>query len=366
MRLVFDSHLDLAWNALTWKRDLLLELEDLKASEEQLDDFLGRGRATITFPELRRAGVAVCLGTAMGRVPYGVGQVVHGASLDFPAHPNACAFGAGQLAYYHCLERMGEVRMIRSAEDLRAHWQAWSEDSANDHPIGLIFALEGCDAVINPADLDYWVEGGLRCASLVHYGQSAYAHGTGEEGPLSQSGRDFLERMQALGVILDLTHLCDTSFYEALDHYSGPVLASHQNCRHLVPGQRQFSDDQIQRVLERGGVFGVALDAWMLHPKWQRASTLKDLTSFEEVSLEALADHIDHYCQLAGNAKHAAIGTDLDGGFGNEQTPHELRRMSDIQILSTILGNRGYADEDIDGIFHGNWLRFFLEHLPKT
>ena len=362
MRPIIDSHLDLAWNALTWKRDLLLDLETLNASEAHLQDFLGRGRATTCFPELRQAGVAVCVATAMGRVPHGGAQVVHGASLDFPAHPNVCAFAAGQLAYYQCLERFGEIRMIRSATDLRKHWQAWQPDKKQ--PIGLIFALEGCDAVVHPRDLEYWVDQGLRCASLVHYGQSAYATGTGEDGPLSSLGRDLLGRMEALGVILDLTHLCDTSFFEALEHFNGPVFASHQNCRHLVPGQRQFSDEQIQRVLERQGVFGVALDAWMLHPEWQRSNSLDELTSFKEVPLVMLADHIDHYCQLAGNAKHAAIGTDLDGGFGNEQTPLELRRLRDLQQLDAMLEKRGYSDTDIDAIFHGNWLRYFQEHLP--
>ncbi|MEM7383392.1 MAG: membrane dipeptidase [Verrucomicrobiota bacterium] len=367
MPLIFDSHLDLAWNALTWKRDLLQDLDSLNAGESGLDDFLGRGRATVSFPELRETGVAVCLGTAMARVPYGGAKVVHGASLDFPAHANACAFGAGQLEYYHCLDRLGETRLIRSSADLRTHWDQWkAADSFGSLPVGIIFAFEGCDAIVHPGELAYWVEKGLRCASLVHYGQSAYACGTGEDGPLSKSGKALLEEMERTGVILDLTHLSDTSFYEALDHFQGPVLASHQNCRHLVPGQRQFSDEQIKRVLERDGVLGVALDSWMLYPGWKRGERIEEVTSYEVVGLEALADHIDHLCQLAGDSLHAAIGTDLDGGFGNEQTPRDLRRLSDLQKLAPILSRRGYSEGAIDGIFHGNWLRFFLQHLPPT
>ena len=100
------------------------------------------------------------------------------------------------------------------------------------------------------------------------------------------------------------------------------MLASHNNCRALVPHQRQFSDEQIQRLIDRGAVIGAALDAWMLAPGWVRGETSRAV-----VGLEAVADHIDHICQLAGNARHAAIGSDLDGGFGTEQTPTGLDRI---------------------------------------
>jgi membrane dipeptidase len=77
-----------------------------------------------------------------------------------------------------------------------------------------------------------------------------------------------------------------------------------------------------------------------------------------------LADHIDRVCQLAGDTRHAALGTDLDGGFGNEQTPYDVRVYRDLRRLEDILASRGYADADIDAVFHQNWLRFFADHLP--
>ncbi len=160
-------------------------------------------------------------------------------------------------------------------------------------------------------------------------------------------------------MILDATHLSDTSFFQALDVFSGPVLASHNNCRELVPDGRQFSDEQIRRLIDRGAVIGAALDAWMLVPGWIRGQTTREV-----VGLAAVADHIDHVCQLAGNARHAAIGSDLDGGFGTEQVPLGLDRISDLQKLDAILADRGYPAEDVDAIFHANWLRFFREHLP--
>jgi membrane dipeptidase len=82
------------------------------------------------------------------------------------------------------------------------------------------------------------------------------------------------------------------------------------------------------------------------------------------VSIAASVDHIDHVCQLAGNDLQVAIGSDLDGGFGTEQTPTGLDSIADLQHLAPLLSERGYSDESIERIFGGNWLRFFSEHLP--
>ena len=175
--------------------------------------------------------------------------------------------------------------------------------------------------------------------NLAHYGKSRYAVGTGDDGPLTREGVQLLKEFEQLGMILDATHLSDTSFFQALDIFHGPVLASHNNCRALVPDGRQFSDEQIRMLIERDAVIGSALDAWMLFPGWVRGQT-----SREVVGLEAVADHIDHVCQLAGNHRHAAIGSDLDGGFGTEQSPVGMDRISDLQDLGEILARRGYAD----------------------
>jgi membrane dipeptidase len=360
MPLLIDSHLDLAWNALSWKRDLLLPLPELNRIDADQDPHPARGHATVSLPELRRGQVAVCLATLMGRVPYGETINVHGNSLDFPRHENVFAFAQGQLAYYRILELRGEVRWLRDRHQLQQHWQAWQ--TAGDRaaqPIGIIIAMEGSDAICEPEQAELWYQDGLRCASLVHYGSSRYASGTGDDGPLTACGRKLLDEFARLGIILDVTHLCDQSFFEAIDHFAGPVLASHQNCRALVPGQRQFSDEQLRRVLDRDGVIGIAFDAWMMYPGWERGKT-----SREVVAIGAAVDHVDHLCQLAGNDRQVAIGSDLDGGFGTEQSPTGLDSIADLQRLAPLLSQRGYSDESIARIFGGNWLRFFSEHLP--
>jgi membrane dipeptidase len=361
MRTIFDGHLDLSWNALSWGRDITLELDDLNRSEQGLADHPARGRATTTLPEMHRGAIAACQATVLARArpearPHdGPSRL----NLDYANQEIASATARGQLAYYELLERRGVLRRIRTAGELEAHWRAWSEDPAAA-PLGYILAMEGADPIVEVDHAAAWWELGLRSVNLAHYGRSRYAVGTGGDGPLTPDGLRLLREFERLGMILDATHLSDTSFFQALDAFNGPVLASHNNCRALVADGRQFSDEQIRRLLERGAVIGAALDAWMLAPGW-----VKGKTSREVVGLEAVADHIDHVCQLAGNARHAAIGSDLDGGFGTEQVPTGLDRISDLQKLDAILAGRGYPAEDVDAIFHENWLRFFRQHLPR-
>lgn len=365
MSLIFDSHLDLAWNAMTWRRDLRVPLAELNAAEAGMTDQPFRGRATVTLPEIRRARMAVCLGTMMGRVPYGE-STLHGSTLDFPSHQQVYGFARGQLGYYDALQQVNELRFIRTGAELSAHWAEWKQAStadparSNDLPIGMILAMEGADAIDSPEQTQRWFDDGLRCASLVHYGTSAYAVGTGCEGPLTELGRQLLKSFEAVGMILDTTHLSDQSFFEAMDCFAGPVCASHQACRAVVPGQRQFSDQQIRILIERGGVLGVPCDAWMLYPNWVRGKTSRDV-----VAIDVLVDHIDHICQLSGNCRHVSIGSDLDGGFGTEQTPRGLDSIADLRKLETSLEQRGYAQPDIDLVMGENWLRFFCEHLPE-
>jgi membrane dipeptidase len=361
MRRLIDGHLDLAWNALAWGRDQDLPLAEVNRREAGMMDHPARGRATTTLPEMRRGGIAVCQATLLVRAkpdlrrPEGHSRL----SLDYPSQPIAYAVAQGQLAYYRLLEQQGQLRILRTASDLDDHWRRWDDDPGQ-RPIGIILAMEGADPIVEPGQAQAWWDDGLRSVNLAHYGPSRYAVGTGDDGPLTTAGVALLKEFERLGMILDATHLSDTSFFEALDRFGGPVLASHNNCRALVPDRRQFSDDQIRLLIARHAVIGAALDAWMLAPGWIIGQTAREV-----VGLEAVADHIDHVCQLAGNCRHAAIGSDLDGGFGTEQVPVGIDSIADLQGLGGVLADRGYADADIDAIFYGNWTRFFREHLPR-
>jgi membrane dipeptidase len=351
--LIFDAHLDLAWNAIDWNRDLRLPVAEIRRSEADMHG-KGRGCNTVAFPDLRRGKVAIFIATLLARLlrPGLVPAIQRYSSMEA-----AYASAQGQLAYYQALEAEGLLRFVKDARTLKNHVRAWLEaDDTAAEPLGFILSMEGADPVLSPKQVSQWWEQGLRIIGPAHYGVSPYAHGTGTEGGLFPDGPDLLRAMEEVGMILDVTHLSDQCFEEALEIYHGPVLASHHNCRGLVPNQRQLTDDQIKRLIDRGAVIGAAFDSWMLYPGWIRGET-----SPEVVRLDAVLDHIDRVCQFAGNARHAALGTDLDGGFGREQSPCDLDTIADLQRLPEMLRGRGYSQEDIEGVMYGNWVRFFTD-----
>lgn len=346
--LIIDAHLDLSWNALNWNRDITRPVSEIRHSESEMKE-LRRGKNTVSFPEMRKGEIAVCLATVLTRV-----SSLNDPLLDYRTQEIAWAMAQGQIAYYRLMEEQGRLRMLKDWPALNAHVLQWQSDGRDSVPLGYILSMEGADPIVSPAQTAQWWEAGLRLVGLAHYGVSAYAHGTGVTGRLTAKGRDLLKAMEETGMILDVTHLADDSFWEAVDVFKGPVLASHNNCRSLVPGDRQFSDDQIRYLIARGSVIGAVFDTWMLYPGWVVGETPTSV-----VGIDAVVDHIDHVCQLAGNARHSAIGSDLDGGFGTEQSPRDLDTIVDLQKIPGLLRQRGYSEEDVEAIMHRNWLRFF-------
>ena len=352
--LIIDAHLDLSWNALQGNRDLLRSAYIIRTQEVSTPG-KGRAQGTVAFPDMCQGRLAVSVVTLFARC---TGQPSPHSDYASPAQSYGVA--QGQLAYYRALEREGHIRMIADRANLDSHiadWEAWEGRESDDiPPLGFVISMEGADPILKPDQLEEWVGGGLRLLGLTHYGPGRYAGGTGTELGLTELGPPLLAEMQRLGVTLDLTHCSDQAFWEALEHYEGLVLASHNNCRALVPHQRQFSDAQLRAIFERDGVIGAAFDAWMLQPGWVSGQSTN-----EAVTLNTVVDHMDHVCQLAGNSRHAGIGTDLDGGYGREQSPCDLDTIADLQKLAGLLADRGYNDDDIRAIMHGNWLRLLRQ-----
>ncbi|MEO5908383.1 MAG: membrane dipeptidase, partial [Ginsengibacter sp.] len=261
----------------------------------------------------------------------------------------------GQLAWYKAMEDKGEMFQINNVTSLNGQLEKWEKEESIDLPIGYILSLEGADSIVNMKYLEKNYENGLRAIGPAHYGPGVYAYGTDSEGGIGTKGKELLKEMERLNIILDATHLCDESFWEALKNFNGHVWASHNNCRALVPHNRQFSDEQIKVLIERGAVIGGAFDAWMLKPNWLRG---KSTPQNEGVNISTVIDHIDHVCQLAGNSLHSGIGTDLDGGYGTEQCPADLDTITDLQKIPAILKERGYSGDDVENIMYKNWVRF--------
>jgi membrane dipeptidase len=256
------------------------------------------------------------------------------------------------------MEERGELVQICDRASLDRHVAQWQNGAADHAPIGYVLSLEGADSIVTLKHLERAYAQGLRAVGPAHYGPGVYAHGTDACGDLGVRGRELLREMEQLGMILDVTHLCDESFRDALDHFRGPVWASHSNCRALVPHNRQFADEHIKELIQRGAVIGAAFDAWMLVPGWVRGTTTPEGAG---VTLQTVADHIDHICQMAGNARHCGIGSDLDGAFGREQCPADVQTIADLALLPALLSKRGYSEEDVRAIAAGNFLRFLRQ-----
>lgn len=364
--LYFDAHLDLAWNGVDWNRDLKQEVAAIRDRETALN-LAGKGRSanTVSFPALRRGGVGLGIATLLARLhrsDQAPGFQVRGFNR-YEDMAGAHGSARGHVAYYEALQEEGVIRLITHKTHLAEMAKAWEGGVAKPGtPLGYILSMEGADPIVHPRQVEAWWKWGLRVVGPAHYGISTYSHGTATPGGLMPLGPDLLREMRRVGMVLDVTHLADQAFDEAMDLFDGPVLASHHNCRALVPDQRQLTDDQIRRLISRGAVIGAALDTWMLVPGWERGKTTVAETG---VGLKHVADHIDRVCQIAGNCRHSGLGTDLDGGFGTEQSPGDLDTIADLPRLEPILRARGYSQADMELIASGNWLRFFGEHLPQ-
>jgi len=359
---IFDAHLDLSMNALEWNRDLTRPISEIRRREHGQTDKPDRARGTVCLPELRAGNIGLVVATQIARYAK-------------PKHPlggwcspqQAWAMTQGQLAWYRAMEEAGEMVQIRNSAELEKHLELWKVDgegvasastTGTPKPIGYILSLEGADSILTLSHLERSFEQGLRAVGPAHYGPGTYAFGTDSEGSIGTKGRELLNEMEKLGLILDATHLCDTSFREALDCFGGPVWASHSNARVLTPHNRQFTDEQLKELFRRGAVIGAPLDAWMMIPNWVRAQTTPQNS---RLTLDKMVEHMDYICQFAGNARHCGIGTDLDGGFGREQSPADLDTIADLQRLPDLFRAKGYSSTDIEMIMHGNFLRFLRE-----
>lgn len=340
--MIVDAHLDLAYNALSYGRDLLLPLAELRG-RESVDTI--RGQATVTFPALREANVGLVFGTIF------VSPAKSGKMSDLPQaatyrHADeAYTQGMLQLDYYHRLvDAQENLHLVGSIADL-------DYAIANDKT-GIVVLMEGADPIRTPDELEAWHERGLRLVGLA-WDDTRYAFGAWRNGSagLTKNGHALLEKMAEYRTILDLTHMSEQASLQALDRYDGTIVATHSNSRTLLDSsERHLSNVQIERIGERGGVIGTVLYNRFLRADYRRGD------SKETVTLDHVVAQIDHVCQLLGDAAHVGIGSDFDGGFGAEDIPAELDSPTDLHKIGKKLGERGYSGEDVAGIMGGNWV----------
>ena len=247
--------------------------------------------------------------------------------------------------------------MVRNSGELDSVLATWEDDTTlTDHRIGLVLLMEGADPVLEPRQLEEWVARGVRILGPA-WSETRYAGGTGRPGPLTTLGHELLEVMAEYNLILDLSHMTEAGFYEALERYAGPVLASHSNPTQFWNDHRNLTDAQIAALAERDGVMGVVLYNRFMNPAWYRGAP-KSSTPFSTI-----IDMIDHVCQVTGSAAHVGIGSDIDGGFGAEAIPEGLDTVTDFLLIGDGLRERGFSEPDIEGVLGGNFLRVLRRGL---
>lgn len=362
--LIIDSHQDLAWNILTYGRDYTRSVVETRRLEAGTSTPQHNGDSIVGWPEYQRGKVAVVFATlyatpAKKKEPWDV------AVYADPESAHRLYFE--QVDVYRKLtdSHPDKFRLVTSTPELDSIIEHWSMPGQNEsgRPVGLIQLMEGADGIRSPHELSEWWELGLRMIGLAWAG-TRYCGGTGEPGPLTDDGRELISAMADFNFILDISHMDKASAYESLDRYEGPVMATHANCAALMQGantNRHLPDNVIRGLIERDGIIGLIPYNTFLKPGWKRSAGSRR----EEVSLDTLIAHIDHVCQLAGNALHAGIGSDFDGGFGLQSIPLELDSIADLPMIATKLVERGYTETDAANVLGGNWLRFLRKNLPS-
>lgn len=331
--MICDAHLDIAYNALRG-RDVL------RPAAEQTPD--GDDIPTVGLPDLRAGGVGLVCATIFCE-----------PSLDdkpgYRTAEEAHAVGWRQMGWYQQQRDAGRMRFVTGPADVPGGASA-------EGPLPVIVLLEGADPIRTPDDVPRWFDAGLRIVGLA-WKRTHFAGGTGAPGPLTPEGVALVRALDRVGIIHDTSHLAEESFWQLLDLTNGPVMASHSNCRAIVPTDRQLSDDMIRALIARGSVIGInCYDKFLLPPNEhkQRRATLADV-----------ARHAKHICDLAGDAAHVGLGTDMDGGLGRNEIPEEIQTSADLPRVGEALSAAGFSDSDVRGILSDNWVNFFRRALPS-
>jgi membrane dipeptidase len=355
--LIVDGHEDLAFNVLADGRDYLLSAHVTRATEAGGPVPEVNGICMLGLPEWLRAGVAVIFAT-ITTIPREAGRPGE------PTYANVEASFQQALAQVGIYRRWTEINRHMAIVDTRARLEqvldSWAEPAAepDQRQVGLVLLMENADSIRVPSEVAFWHEQGVHVVGPAWH-SNRFSGSSLDGGPLTDLGRQLLDEMQRHTMVLDLSHMSDEACREALERYSGPIVASHSNPRRLVPLQRLLPDDIIAGIAARDGIVGIMPLTWALDPDARAKKKTK-----AEMSIELVVRAVDIVCELAGDARHVGIGSDFDGGQGAEAAPAEIDTIADLPRLADALSRSGYSDDDVEAIMGGNWLRLLREHLP--
>lgn len=357
MTLLIDAHEDIAWNMMCYGRDYTQPALTTRAREAGTPIAGDTGAAMLGLPEWLAGNVALIFATTFSMPRRS--KFYSSFSAAYTTPDEAFTIAMRQIDVYRRLaEENQHFRLVHTQPDLEAALATWQGEQ--ERQIGLVLLMENADPIRKPDEVARWYGEGLRVIGPAWEG-TRYCGGTGEPGPLTGDGVRLLKHMQDLNMVLDTSHMAEQAFFQALDRYGGPVIASHSNPRRYVDIDRNLSDDMIRALIQRDGVIGIVPFNSFLVPGWsRRRGDPKDATQ-----ISTIVQHIDYVCQRAGNARHVAIGSDFDGGFGAESAPAGIDTVADLSKIAGGLRGAGYSPEDIEAVMHGNWLRILRQSLPS-
>ncbi len=360
--IIVDAHQDIAWNILTFDRDYSQTVKEIRACEAGTQAPVLNGDTLLGWDAYQDGHIAVVFSTLFAapiRSKQGDWE-----TLCYTDEEEAYRLYRDQaVTYHHLVERNPKkFSLIQAKGELGYVLKKWAGTSDGETtPVGLVLLIEGADCVRTLDDLPEWWQLGVRIIGLAWW-RTRFSGGTGEPGPLTTAGYQLLDSMAEYGFSLDISHMDEEAVLQALDHFSGRIIASHANPQALLGAShnRFLSDRVLQRLIERDGVVGIIPYNRFLYKEWSKGDPR------DWISLEDVVAHIDYVCQLAGDARHVGIGSDADGGFGLQSVPVDMDSVADLQKLVPLLNKKGYSQEDIQSVLGKNWIEFLESTLPES
>lgn len=353
--IVVDAHEDIAYNALCFNRDYRTSALVTRRREAGTSTLAQNGVAMLGLPDALLGRVGLVFATLFvaprSRTP------TPWDALTYNDAREAYRLASQQMDYYDRLADESEkIRLITSRPDLDAVLNTWKEGSEiGARQQGLLVLIENADSIVEPKQFEAWYERGVRAVGPA-WKATRYCGGTGQPGALTKLGHELLDVLADFNAMLDLSHMAEAAFLEAVERYPGPIIASHSNPRRFRSTDRHLSDAMILRLAERDGVMGIVLYNAFLNDHWSKTDPPLPMT--------IVTDAIDYVCQLTGSAAHVGLGSDFDGGFGRDSAPQGLDTVGDLWAIGAALRARGYAENDIENIIGGNMIRKIQQALP--
>ncbi len=323
----FDAHLDLAYLAETG-RDML------SAPKDDHDYPAALTLKTLFASPVRRV-VATIFVQPRGRDSSG--HDVDGAWC-YSSVREAYEQSLSQIQRYHQWSRAGLLNL------------AGGTSATSSARLEVLLLLEGAAGVRSVEDLTLFYKNGIRILALTWVNGTRWAGGDQSGGDVTADGLNLLAHADSLGMIHDVSHLSEQAFWTVMEKAQRPKIASHSNCRSLLPGkqhpERHLSDQQIVALVRQNGVIGINLYA-------------RFLVSTGPAQIQDVVRHVQHIVDLTGRTDIVGLGSDMDGGFSALDLPQGIRRPADLPKISEALSAAGFTDQHIEQFAWSNWNTFF-------